>query len=109
MKRLLALTVVALMGGCAMFKSKPLPDRGGPPAPQVSSNAAAGDGAVQRVPYRVGVSSNTVEQLARQHACSGSGGAGLVTAEGPVEVYRMQCADGKVFMARCELRQCRKM
>jgi hypothetical protein len=26
-----------------------------------------------------------------------------------VEVYRMRCEDGKVFMARCELRQCVKM
>jgi hypothetical protein len=50
----------------------------------------------------------TVEQLARQHACVGQG-AGLVTEPGPVEVYRLQCSDGKVFMARCELRQCRKM
>ena len=63
---------------------------------------------IERVPYRVGVSTVTVEQLARQHACSGQG-AGLITEPGPVEVYRLQCSDGKVFMARCELRQCRKM
>jgi hypothetical protein len=63
---------------------------------------------IERVPYRVGVSSSTVEQLARQHACVGQG-AGLLTEPGPVEVYRLQCGDGKVFMARCELRQCRRM
>jgi len=112
MKRLLALTALVLVGGCAMFRSSPMPTAAAP-AP-VSRAPAAGladaNGVpIERVPYRVGVSSSTVEQLARQHACIGSSGAGLITAEGPVEVYRMQCADGKVFMARCELRQCRKM
>jgi len=111
MKRLLALTALVLVGGCSMFKSKPLPVAAAPvqtPA-RPAGPVDAGGVPIERVPYRVGVSSNTVEQLARQYACTGSAGAGLVTAEGPVEVYRMQCADGKVFMARCELRQCRKM
>ena len=40
---------------------------------------------------------------------TGGMGAGLVTPEGPVEVYRMMCQDGKTFMARCELRQCKSM
>jgi hypothetical protein len=47
--------------------------------------------------------------MARARACSGGRGAGLITQAGPVEVYRMQCADGKVYLARCEFRQCRKM
>jgi translation initiation factor IF-1 len=47
--------------------------------------------------------------LARQQACTGGQGAALVTEPGPVEVYRMQCDNGKVFMARCEMRQCRPM
>jgi hypothetical protein len=64
---------------------------------------------IQKLPFRLGVSSNTVEKLARQQACTGGQGAGLVTESGPVEVYRMQCDNGKVFMARCELRQCRRM
>lgn len=64
---------------------------------------------IQRVPFKVGVSSTTVEQLARAQACASEQGAGLITEPGPIEVYRMQCQDGKVFMARCELRQCRKM
>ncbi|MDB5745216.1 MAG: hypothetical protein JWP72_64 [Massilia sp.] len=109
MKRLLPLLMVAALGGCAMFGKKPA-------APAVAAAARpappqlvdAGGAPIERVPYRVGVSSVTVEQLARQHACAGQG-AGLVTEPGPVEVYRLQCADGKVFMARCELRQCRKM
>ena len=106
MKRLLALTALVLLGGCTMFRSTPMLAQAATPA---AGPADAGGVQIERVPYRVGVSSNTVEQLARQFACSGTGGAGLVTEEGPVEVYRMQCADGKVFMARCELRQCRKM
>lgn len=107
MKRLPTLAMVVLLGACAMKRQAPTaaaaPAR--PAAPQLVD---AGGAPIERVPYRVGVSSVTVEQLARQHACTGQG-AGLVTEPGPVEVYRLQCADGKVFMARCELRQCRKM
>lgn len=64
---------------------------------------------VQKVPFRPGVSSTTVERLAKQFGCSGSNGAGLLTEKGPVEVYRMQCDNGTTFMAQCELRQCRPM
>ena len=109
MKRLLPLLMVAALGGCAMFGEKPAA-----PAVAAAARAAppqlvgAGGAPIERVPYRIGVSSATVEQLARRHACIGQG-AGLITEPGPVEVYRLQCADGKVFMARCELRQCRKM
>jgi len=43
----------------------------------------------------------------------GGQGAGLMTEAGPVEVYRMRCESGamqgRVFTARCELRQCVKM
>jgi hypothetical protein len=109
MKALLALVVATFLGGCSMSGAKK------PPAPRtaVAVKAApqlvdANGVPIERVPYRVGVSSSTVEQLARQHACVGQG-AGLITEPGPVEVYRLQCSDGKVFMARCELRQCRKM
>ena len=108
MKRLPALVMAAALGGCAMFGSnKPAPAVAAAPT-KAAQPADAGAAPIERVPYRVGVSSATVEQLARQHACTGQG-AGLVTEPGPVEVYRLQCADGKVFMARCELRQCRKM
>ena len=109
MKALLALVVATSLGGCSMFRS---PAPAAPAATPVSRTAAGpvdADGVpIERVPYRVGVSSSTVEQLARQHACVGQG-AGLITEPGPVEVYRLQCSDGKVFMARCELRQCRRM
>jgi hypothetical protein len=64
---------------------------------------------VQKVEFRPGVSSATVERLATAQQCRGGQGAGLVTEPGPVEVYRMACDNGKVFMARCELRQCKAM
>jgi hypothetical protein len=109
MKRLLVL-VALVLGGCSAFKSKvePAPVRSQvKPEPDVMTDANGAP--IERVPFRAGVSSATVERLARQNACSGGAGAGLVTEPGPVEVYRMQCENGKVFMARCELRQCRQM
>ena len=108
MKRALVLVAV-LLGGCSMFKSKMEAAPAAavkPAAPQlVDANGAP----IERVPFRTGVSSATVEKLAREQGCAGGQGAGLVTEAGPIEVYRMQCEGGKVFMARCELRQCRKM
>ncbi|WP_342119347.1 hypothetical protein [Pseudoduganella sp. OTU4001] len=64
---------------------------------------------VQKVEFRPGISSATVEKLAKAEQCRGGQGAGLVTEAGPVEVYRMACDNGKVFLARCELRQCKPM
>ena len=108
MKRLLALCALVL-GGCSAFGTGPerAPQPAASPAPGqlVDANGVP----IERVPFRAGVSSATVEKLGRQHACTGGQGAGLVTEAGPVEVYRMQCENGKVFLARCELRQCRKM
>jgi hypothetical protein len=109
MKRVLVL-VVLVLGGCSAFKSKtePAPVRATvKPEPDVLKDANGV--AIERVPFRAGVSSATVERLAKQHGCGGGAGAGLVTEPGPVEVYRMQCENGKVFMARCELRQCKQM
>jgi hypothetical protein len=95
---------VALLGGCSMFH-KQVP----PPAAPVAAVAADPAPAVETIPFRTGVSSATVEKMAKQQGCTGGQGAGLITQPGPVEVYRMRCEDGKVFMARCELRQCKKM
>ena len=116
MKHALALVVVSmavLSGGCSVFRSEI------PAAPVAVVTPAApalldANGApIERVPFRIGVSSATVEKMAKAQGCSGGQGAGLMTAEGPVEVYRMRCEDGamrgRVFMARCELRQCVKM
>lgn len=69
----------------------------------------AGSVVVQKVGFRHGVSSASVERLAKQSGCNGRTGAGLVTEKGPVEVYRMQCENGATFVAKCELRQCRPM
>lgn len=69
----------------------------------------AGTVAIRKVEFRLGVSSATVERLARRAGCAGNGGAGVVAGEGPIEVYRMQCDNGRTFLAKCELRQCRPM
>lgn len=61
---------------------------------------------IEQVPFQIGVSSVNVERLAQAAGCVGGKGAGLVTEKGPLEVYRMQCDNGKVFLAKCELRQC---
>jgi hypothetical protein len=109
MKALLALVALTALGGCSMFGAKQSAAPRTAAAVKAAPQLAGANGVpIERVPYRVGVSSSTVEQLARQHACVGQG-AGLLTEPGPVEVYRLQCGDGKVFMARCELRQCRRM
>jgi hypothetical protein len=104
MKRLLV-PVALLLGGCAAFHSKMAAQPKTSSAQRTDANGVS----IERVPFRLGVSSATVEKLARQHDCTGGLGAGLVTEPGPVEVYRMQCDNGKVFLARCELRQCRAM
>jgi hypothetical protein len=99
---------VALLGGCSMLH-KQVP----PPAAPAAAAAADAAPAVETIPFRTGVSSATVEKMAKQQGCTGGQGAGLITQPGPVEVYRMRCEDGKlrgkVFMARCELRQCKQM
>ena len=74
------------------------------------ARAAMIDGVpVEKVEFRPGISSATVERLANAEECRGGRGAGLVAERGPVEIYRMSCSNGKVFMARCELRQCKPM
>jgi PBP1b-binding outer membrane lipoprotein LpoB len=113
MKRLPAMMfLAALLGGCSAFH-KPRPPASAPAvavAPAGPTGPVDADGTpIQTLPFRLGVSSTTVEKMAKQQACTGGQGAALVTETGPVEVYRMQCDNGKVFMARCELRQCRKM
>ena len=112
MKRLplIVLLCVLPIAGCSAFhQTRPAPviaHAATAPAPGLT----AVDGApIEKIPFHTGVSSATVERMARDQACTGGQGAGLITEPGPVEVYRMQCADGKVFMARCELRQCRQM
>lgn len=61
---------------------------------------------IQLIEFALGVSSVTVERLAKEQSCSNTKGAGLVSPKGPHELYKMQCSDGRVLMAKCELRQC---
>jgi hypothetical protein len=96
----LAVAAAVILGGCSLFH-RPLP---APAAPVLEAAPA-----VETIPFHTGVSSATVEKMAKQQGCTGGQGAGLITQPGPVEVYRMRCEDGKVFMARCELRQCKPM
>jgi hypothetical protein len=104
MKRALVLAAV-LLGGCSVFRSEMPAAPVEPREVQSSSDVAT----VERVPFRIGVSSATVEKLARAQSCPSAQGAGLMTEPGPVEVYRVKCDNGAVFMARCELRQCKRM
>lgn len=97
------IAAAVLLGGCSVFGSRV--DLSEPAAVTPSPDVVE----IQRVPFKVGVSSATVEKLAKAEACTSAQGAGLITEPGPIEVYRMQCENGKVLMARCELRQCRKM
>jgi len=86
------------------------PAREKPPAPNdILVRDQQGSAVVEKVRFRVGESSNTVERLGHRFGCRSSRGAGLITEPGPVEIYRMQCDNGTTFMAECELRQCRPM
>ncbi len=124
MKQLLSIVVLsatALTTACSSFA----PDSGKPvaivlpaasdapqaniPPDRVSVRDEAGSVVVQKIEFRPGVSSASVERLARRFGCTGRMGAGLVTEKGPLEVYRMQCDNGTTFLAQCELRQCRPM
>ncbi len=132
MKRLfLVVLSVAVLSGCSTYnrlRSNNVAKRPVPQAmPQKASAATqqpgtpAGtptgtpiltdaDGAeIERVPFRAGVSTVTVENMAKKEGCWGLQGAGLMTPPGPVEVYRLICDNGAVYMAKCELRQCKRM
>jgi hypothetical protein len=106
MKQLIVLMSCAVMlSGCA-WRSKPMPAWS--PAAKSARATVPGDG-IERVSFRTGVSSVTVERMAATTGCKGGQGAGLMTAPGPVEVYRMVCDNKQVYMARCEFRQCKAM
>ena len=112
MKRLLlAVGMIAVVSsGCSMFQpttiTREVAVTARPAPPQlVDANGAP----IEKVPFVSGISSATVEIMAKAQACRGGEGAALVTPAGPVEVYRMRCDDGKVFMARCEMRQCKEL
>ena len=110
MKRSLLLVSCAVaLSACSMFKTKMPPAPPAPAKPAVAQLLDENGVPIERIAFRPGVSSVTVERLGKLRSCISSEGAGLVTEPGPVEVYRMVCEGGKVFMARCELRQCTAM
>lgn len=78
------------------------------------------DSEIQKVEFKLGRSSYVVGEMAKKAGCIGNLGAGLITEQGPVEVYRMNCDNDedeethdnkkiKTFMAKCEMRQCAQM
>lgn len=109
MKRLFVLVACAVvLGGCA--SKKPVrtvyaPVKAAPAPDMVDAYGVP----IERIAFRAGVSSVTVENMAKAEGCVGGQGAGLTSAPGPVETYRMICSSRRVFLARCEFRQCRSV
>ena len=75
----------------------------------ISNSEPSANTKIHTVEFRQGISSVTVEKIAKKYGCAGGKGAGLITPPGPVEVYRMACDNGRTFMAKCEMRQCSAM
>ena len=110
MKRLfLVVACTVVLGACRSSMPKPVPL---PPAHSRSAEPElmdANGAPMARIPFRAGVSTVTVENMAKAVGCVGGQGAGLITPQGPVETYQMVCADRRVFMAKCEFRQCKAL
>ena len=110
MKRVVAVGMMVALAGCAMQRKGPAVAPEAAPAPVVVQGLRGADGTpIEALQFRQGVSSVTVERLGRQQGCVSREGASLVTPAGPVEVYKMVCESGKIYMARCELRQCKPL
>ncbi|MES2324379.1 MAG: hypothetical protein V4633_19160 [Pseudomonadota bacterium] len=112
MKQLFVLVACAVvLSGCSSVRRPVIKAWEAPPgAVYASRQLYDSNGAViERIPFRAGVSSVTVENMAKLEGCVGGTGAGLMTPQGPVEAYRMICENGKVYTAKCELRQCKKI
>lgn len=106
MKQLfLLMSCVVLLSACKTPTPMPAWKPVAKAAPQPALVDAYGN-PIERVPFRAGVSSVTVENMAKRAGCTGGQGAGLLTPPGPVEMYRMICESNQVYMARCEFRQC---
>lgn len=103
---LITLIASILLAGCNLFpKSKPGDDNQSlNNKPKMTKSDDGND--IQKVKFEIGVSSVAIEKLAAKNQCTSKLGAGQISPKGPVEMYRIQCDDGRVLMARCELRQC---
>ena len=110
MKRLFVLMSCAVLLSACATRNKPMA-QWVPPTVKAKAPVLtdANGNPIENIPFRAGVSSVTVEKMAQAQGCASSQGAGLLTPQGPVEVYRVVCESRQVFMARCELRQCRPM
>ena len=114
-RRILITTLLAtaLITGCGLFtRAKPSNETANKTikTQMASQNQIASDApSLGKIEFIPGVSSVTVEKLASQNRCVSKQGAGQVTPKGPTEVYKVSCDDGRVFMAKCELRQCQPM
>lgn len=67
-------------------------------------NAAAVAPALPRI--TLGESSVTVERMALSRSCEAVVGAARIGPAGAQERYEVNCKDGRVLVARCDLRQC---
>jgi uncharacterized lipoprotein YajG len=109
MKRLFVLMSCAmLLSACKTQTPMPAWKPAARPVQQQPLVDAEGN-TIERIPFRAGVSSVTVENMAKAEGCVGGQGAGLLTEAGPVETYRMICNSNRVYMARCEFRQCKPL
>ncbi len=106
-------TIIVLSSGlltaCASVKLFNSPDKNASvskPVVTPQPTSANEIGTIERVPFELGVSSVTVERMAKQNNCQSAKGAGLLHKKGPIEVYRVMCKDGREIKARCEMRQC---
>jgi hypothetical protein len=97
------LVAAIALSGCASHKKISLDPSPTPATPLPMLQTAAPDAASD---FKLGTSSNTVEKMALQLSCQSDKGAALVSEPGPIEFYQEQCRDGRMLMARCEMRQC---
>ena len=113
--RILLVTIItsALISGCGLFTKTKSGNEATTKSIQTQNQAqnltGNEDPILQKIEFKTGISSVTVERLAMQSQCTSKLGAAQITPKAPIEVYRVSCDDGRVFMAKCELRQCQTM
>ncbi len=107
MKQVLVLLTAALLLTACSSASRKADAAAADAAARSLAARRAAISAADHPDFRAGISSATVEKLAKKQDCPDSAGASLVGEAGPVESYRMVCGDGKVIEAKCELRQCK--
>jgi hypothetical protein len=103
---LFATCVLSTLTACSSLASLKARLINSPVPPVATVENPADKLTVQTIPFLVGTSSTTVEKLAKQNSCDSEKGAGLLTPPGTVEIYRIACDDGRIVVARCEMRQC---